>query len=149
MGNKSFKETKFKSLCVEVASRIKRKRNLDQNTLFEEKKKIAESVKNKDEESALIRIDSIINTEEHILALDILVTLIDQLRNKYKQIGSYGVTEDLKEWANGVVYASKRLDIKEIETLSNMLKSVMKKSEYLEAQNGSWDNKTIKEKLEV
>ena len=111
--------------------------------------KIADSVAKGDIDSALIRIDSVLCTEDHILVLDTLIVMLDQLRNKAKQINSYGVTDDLKESANAIVFASDRLDIKNIEKLKNMLKSVMDKGDFLEAMNGSCINRMIQEKIKL
>jgi hypothetical protein len=77
----------------------------------------------------------------------VLATMCDQLKGKANEIDSYGVTEDLKNWANAVVFASQRLDIKELETLAKMLKPVMEKVEYKEAINGSWNNEIVRENI--
>lgn len=78
---------------------------------------------------------------------DVLATYLDQLKGKTNEIDSYGITDDLKNNANAIVFSSNRLDIKELEALGKMLKPIMEKIEYKEAINGTCNNEIVRENI--
>jgi hypothetical protein len=147
MGNKSFDKVKYKTLLTEAASRMTIRRGKKVNQLHKEKKKIAEFVTNGDVNSALIYIDGYINEENKLKVFYVLSTMCEQMKGRIAEVETYGVTDDLSANANALVYASHRLDIKELEQLSVILKELMPKVEYKEAMNGTCINDIVRENI--
>ena len=96
----------------------------------------------------LTYIDTIMYEESLLQAYDIIATYLDQLKSKLTEIENNGITNDLLDNVNGLVYASTRLEIKELKNLSKHLKTVMGKVEFKEAINGTWYNEALRESIE-
>lgn len=147
MGNKAFDKQLFKTQVIETRSRINVKRSKQVNQIHKEKQEILEHAKAGDVNSAIIYWDTVIYEEGLLQVYDILATFLDQMKSKSQEIESYGITEDLKNGANAVVFSSNRLEVKELQTLAKTLRAVMDKVEYKEAINGSWENDIIRENI--
>jgi len=147
MGAKGFDKVKYKTLLTEANSRMTIRRGKKVNELYRVKQKIADFVTNGDMNSALIYIDNYINEENKLKVYDVLCTMCDQLKGRITEVETYGITDDLSANANAIVYASHRLDIKELESLAEILKEVMPKIEYKEAMNGTWVNDVVRENI--
>jgi hypothetical protein len=96
MGNKGFSKDNFKTQVAETRSRLTVKRSKKVNEVHKQKKKMADSVRSGDVQSALIYCDTVIYEEGLLQVFDVLATMCDQLKGKANEIDSYGVTEDLK-----------------------------------------------------
>ena len=59
------------------------------------------------------------------------------MKGRVTEVESFGITDDLMPNANAIVYAGHRLDIKELEKLSDIMKDLMPKVEFKEAMNGT------------
>lgn len=148
MGNKqNFDRVKYKTLLTEAVSRMTIRRGKKVNQLYKDRDKIVNFVKSGDMNSALIYIDNYINEENKLKAYDALCTMCEQMKGRVAEVESYGVTDDLSANANAIVYASHRLDIKELEKLSVVLKDVMPKVEFKEAMNGTCINETVRDNI--
>jgi len=97
--------------------------------------------------SALIYIDNYINEENKLKVYDVLCTMCDQLKGRITEVESYGITEDLAVNANAIVYASFRLDIKELQELTKVLKVVMPKVEYKDAKHRICHNEVVRDNI--
>jgi adenosine/AMP kinase len=69
------------------------------------------------------------------------------MKGRVAEVESYGITDDLATNANAIVYASHRLDIKELEKLSDILKELMPKVEFKEAMNGTCHNEIVRDNV--
>ena len=147
MGNKGFDRVKYKTLLTEANSRMTIRRGKKVNELYRVRDKITGFVKNGDMSSALIYIDNYINEENKLKVYDALCTMCDQMKGRVAEVESYGITDDLASNANAIVYASHRLDIKELEKLSDILKELMPKVEFKEAMNGTCHNEIVRDNV--
>lgn len=147
MGNKGFDRVQYKTLLTEAKSRMTIRRGKKVNQLYKDRDKIVDFVKNGDMNSAIIYIDNYINEENKLKVYDALCTMCDQMKGRVAEVESYGITDDLATNANAIVYASHRLDIKELEKLSLMLKEVMPKVEFKEAMNGTCVNEIVRDNV--
>lgn len=147
MGNKGFDRVKYKQLLTEANSRMTIRRGKKVNELYRVRDKITDFVKNGDMSSALIYIDNYINEENKLKVYDVLCTMCDQLKGRITEVESYGITDDLTTNANAIVYAAHRLDIKELEKLSEIFKELMPKVEFKEAMNGSCINEIVRDNI--
>lgn len=147
MGNKAFDKVQYKTLLTEANSRMTIRRGKKVNELYKQRDKIVNYVKNGDMASALIYIDNYINEESKLKVYDVLCTMCDQMKGRVAEVESYGITDDLATNANAIVYASHRLDVKELEKLSSLLKEVMPKVEFKEAMNGTCHNEIVRDHI--
>lgn len=147
MGNKQFDRVKYKTLLTEATSRMTIRRGKKVNELYRVRDKIVDFVKNGDMNSALIYIDNYINEENKLKVYDVLCTMCDQMKGRVAEVESYGITDDLSTNANAIVYASHRLDIKELEKLAGILKELMPKVEFKEAMNGTCVNEIVRDHI--
>lgn len=147
MGNKGFDKIKYKTLLTEASSRMTIRRGKKVNELYRVRDKIVDFVKNGDMASALIYIDNYINEENKLKVYDALCTMCDQMKGRVTEVESFGITDDLMPNANAIVYAGHRLDIKELEKLSDILKELMPKVEFKEAMNGTCHNEIVRDNV--
>ena len=88
-------------------------------------------------ESATILLQAYINNQKKILGYDTLTTICNQLKGNIASMESHGVTEDILSNVAKLVFAAKRIDIKELHELKVILKGRMKKSDFEEAKVGA------------
>lgn len=69
------------------------------------------------------------------------------MKGRISEVESFGITDDLMPNANAMVYASHRLDIKELEKLAEILKELMPKVEFKEAMNGTCQNEIVRDNV--
>ena len=69
------------------------------------------------------------------------------MKGRINEVESFGITDDLNANANAIVFSAHRLDIKELEKLADILKTLMPKVEYKEAMNGSCINEIVRENI--
>ena len=147
MGNKSFDKVKFKTLLTEASSRMTIKRGKKVNELYRVRDKIIDFVKNGDMSSALIYIDNYINEENKLKVYDALWTMWDQMKGRITEIESYGITDDLSPNANAIVFSSQRLEIKELQSIAEIMEDVMPKADYKAAIGGACYNEIIRDNI--
>lgn len=61
---------------------------------------------------------------------EIISTMLNQFKSKLNQLQEFGVTDDLKSTAFTLVFAAKRLDIKELTDVRKTLRGYMDVKEY-------------------
>lgn len=61
---------------------------------------------------------------------------------------SFGVSEDIAQNVNAIIYCSARLDIPELQKLSKIYKGQMSKVQYKDAKNGVCLNPVIKQNVD-
>jgi hypothetical protein len=118
------------------------------NELDKVKDKILTYVNNGDLNSALIYIENYINEENKVKCYDVLCTMCDQLKGRIGAIESFGVTEDIQANVNAIIYASQRMDVKELQELAKIFKGQMDKVLYKEAVSGVCINPTIRDNVD-
>ena len=147
MGNKWFDKVQFRTYLKEGSVRMKLHSDKISNRLYTERNKISEYVKKGEINRALQLIGTYINDERKIIAIDALRTICDQLQGRVTELESFGVTDDLKENINSLIYSSKRIDIKELSLITEMLMIIMKPESFQEAIDGVNLNEIIKENI--
>ena len=147
MGNKSFDKVKFKTLLTEAISIMTIKRGKIVNELYRVRHIISDFVKNGDMSLALIYIDSYINDEEKLLVYDELWTIWDQMKGRITEIEIFGIVDDLLHNANAIVYSSNRIDIKELQSIAEIIHDVMPKKDFNDAIMGLWYNGIIRDNI--
>jgi hypothetical protein len=80
-----------------------------------------------DKDGALIHCITIVNEEKIILVHDTLITALDQLKNKGKDIHLNGITDDIEQFVNIVIFCSTRYDYKELVKFAKLLKKYLDK----------------------
>ena len=94
-------------------------------------------------ESATILLQAYINNQKKILGYETLSTICNQLKGNITSMESHGVTEDILGNVAKLVYAAKRIDIKELTELKDILKGKMKREDFEEAKRGGNVDKTF------
>lgn len=114
--------------------------------------KIVDFVVNGDLPSALIyvshfkaQIENYINDEGKIKVYDVLNTLLDQLKGRVHAMETFGVSEDIEQNVNAIIYCSDWLDIPELAILAKIFKTQMPKVKYQDAKNGICHNTVVRE----
>lgn len=61
---------------------------------------------------------------------DVLNTFLDQLKGRVHAMETFGVSEDIEQNVNAIIYCADRLDIPELALLSKIFKTQMPKVKY-------------------
>ena len=81
--------------------------------------------------------ETIVFEEGMLQVYDILATFLEQLKSKLTDVENNGITPELSDGVNAIVFSSSRLEIKELEILTKQLRPLMDKVEYKDAMNGA------------
>lgn len=149
MGNKLFDKVQFKTSLKEGSTRMKLKKDKINNQLHAERLKISQFVAKGEMDRALLLLSTYINDERKTVALDALRTICDQLQGRVTELESFGVTEDLAESVNSLIYSSKRIEIKELVEISEMLQIIMKPENFKIAIEGTEMNEIVRENIDI
>eukprot|EP01132_Coremiostelium_polycephalum_P012288 gene12288-15024_t len=117
-----FDGNKLKVQLKLAVSRIQILRNKKSNLVRDEKRHIAELLRNKNEESARIRIETVIRDENLIECYNIVEVLCELLFNRVGLIiGCDEMPLEIKESIFTLIYTSQRIQIPELELIKKQL----------------------------
>ncbi|KAN0038933.1 hypothetical protein ACTA71_001125 [Dictyostelium dimigraforme] len=120
----SYNSNKLKVQLKLAVSRIQILKNKKANIVRDEKRNVADLLRNKNEESARIRVETIVRDEYLIECFQIIEVLCELLHARINLINA--TTEmplEMKESIFTLVYSSQRVQIPELEQIKNQLKA--------------------------
>ncbi|KYQ91720.1 IST1-like protein [Tieghemostelium lacteum] len=119
----SFEPNKLKLNLKLAQNRIQILKTKKANLARDEKKHISELLRSKNEESARIRVETVIRDEYLIECYNILQVLCELLLNRINLIlATCEIPIELKESIFTIVYASQRIQIPELENVRNQMR---------------------------
>lgn len=112
---KNFTHSEFKTYVSLVEIKIGQQKNKKVREISNKRKEIAKSLMNNQLDIAKLKMDNIIHEENFIIALDILSTLIEILKEKVVYLLGYDkCPEDMRSTLDTIIYCSNRMDISEL-----------------------------------
>lgn len=112
---KNFTQSEFKTYVGLVDIKIGQIKNKKLKEISNKRKEIGNCLGKNQLDIAKLKMDNIINEENYIIALDILITLIEILKEKVVYLLSYDkCPEDVRSTLDTIIYCSNRIDIPEL-----------------------------------
>ncbi|KAF2070405.1 hypothetical protein CYY_008275 [Polysphondylium violaceum] len=119
-----FNQSKLKVQLKLAVSRIQIQRNKKLNLIRDEKRHIAELLRNKNDESARIRVEAVIRDEYLVDCYNIIEILCDLTFNRLQLlVEACEIPYEMRESIHTLVYAAQRLQVPELHLVSQHLKA--------------------------
>ncbi|EGC32985.1 hypothetical protein DICPUDRAFT_88963 [Dictyostelium purpureum] len=146
----SYEPNKLKVQLKLAVSRLQILKNKKANIVRDEKRNVAELLKSNNEESARIRVETIVRDDNLIECYQIIEILCELLHTRIQLIScSDQIPIEIKEAIFTLVYASQRIQIPELENIKIQLKAKYGKNleHEVNCQCGTHVNPKIVQKL--
>lgn len=115
---KTVNPIEFKNHVALVEIKIGQQRHKKIRDISNKRKEIAKSLNNNQLDIAKLKMSNIMNEENFIVALDILLTVIEQLKEKVTYLLQVDkCPEEMRAVVDTVIYASYRVDIVELQKI--------------------------------